>query len=1738
MKVVRQICNLFILVLVSHSLNGQPWQRNTVPGPGYQDHDYPAGLGWDHTENIIDLSVSFADPDFRAFVDNEWTSVISEDGINFKPLRMPHIGTTGCSPMSIEFSRYDPSTIYLLLAHNYWRSISPQASPAGLWKSADRGESWEQIYNLPAGAYEAFGNSSGGSLILEDPCPLRSNHIYFGTTSHGLVRSIDAGLNWSTIGSEFSNRRIKTLSAGTYGDNQTVIYTIAEKKMPLHIDGNLIPVATWTSPSNYTARWKFDKNLNDASENGNHLQGSIASWNESAAINSYAANFNGTNALAIENMTCNNPSKFTVSAWVRTADSSNQVIASFDRNEYWELGTRGGAPVFSVLTLVESGVLPDNIPVDTIGFTASEGYLPGNLSDNENWNGNEGFTVDTAGPGSILQDGLNHWKTLTLAQGLPIEDLYSVGIRFSFHRSIEETERASYIFRFGLEDTINGSKTMLDLIRLASPNHTSYALYGVNPGTTNRWPGSESFDESLLGFDNETDSISDELWMNLIYVRGADLNTWTAYYELRNLSTDTRITFKATGEFDVPAEFASATLFPHINSSDRDTVAMVSQRRISRFEYGSSVNTGGESESDAGRIDEVIGTRIDDGDWHHIAGVFNAGLLQLYVDGDKIASSNTGKTTFGSGNTRFGFLGYGSQSEVFGDANTVSGTGFNGTLDDIRIYNTRAFSQHDVFNTYLASNNKNPVVQGQLWRIKINSSGTVEEVKRLHAPSEDFFQVEINPEDPSRGWFIRKGYPNGNSNGGRELLRFSDFGETLSNSDVELGSSSSFRDLGINPGDVNHLYLELGGAYKGGLRYSEDGGVTWLGTDRVVGGSIPSFQSWTAHDYRMYKTGFPSDAPREIIGQPISFVPGVPNELLYVISKKGGLMRSLDFGATFESYATGGPLKDIGQIAVAPSDPGRWGIALYEQGYAVTKDDGKLWRGATYDNNPELAPLPSMAEEAGDWWTAARTAGGIAYNPANPDIMIGTFARQGYIVRSNDGGLNWSYTGKRTPGLGHMDVYWKSANPNRVYAGMMKSNDAGKSWTDIGKVVLSVCESNPDIIVGADNFFVNVNKGSLGMYVSINGGNTWENLPDPPAELVPGKGGTKWEVSGLKRKWNCAADALIAIDPRSIHDPAINSANRIRILMAGRSGIYEYNASEENGGGSESDWKINKEGLENSPHYMQIEPVPWMGFVLFDPRPGFENVVYAATQNDDATLGLWAGEGNKNHSYPGGNNFEPFYMSLDGGITWKKMHGQDFPDAPESAMIESMAIDANGRLFAATTEGIYSISVQGITYPVFTLDYSDLNPYNVDLNWMAPEEPSIVDSYVIFQNGEPIDTVAESVLELHIGGLESMSAYIFTIKAIDDSGKISAVSNTLNLETTLPVGPQLNLTYSDLNHNSVTLNWEAEGDENWVDGYIVYQEGMPVDTLEASVYTSGIAGLEINTSYNFTVKAIDTSGNTIAVSNTQELTTLIPLGPELILEYSNISDTSVDLNWSTSGDLSVVAGYIVFQNGLPIDTVDATVYTLRITGLESETTYYFIVNAIDVSGNIISLTEISSVTTKSSIETTLNLTYSNITSSSVDLTWEIGGDQSEISEFIIYQDNAELDTLVASVLNTTINGLESATSYDFYVEAKDIVNDIIAVSNTVSVTTIISSTEDRFINQSDEIVIYPNPTTGKFYMKNVENGILSIVSMDGKTLCMQAYFSDQSIDVSFLEPGLYILELEGNTKLHLLLRKE
>ncbi|MEN6335349.1 MAG: LamG domain-containing protein [Phycisphaerales bacterium] len=88
--------------------------------------------------------------------------------------------------------------------------------------------------------------------------------------------------------------------------------------------------------------------------------------------------------------------------------------------------------------------------------------------------------------------------------------------------------------------------------------------------------------------------------------------------------------------------------------------------------------------TDAGVAGIRSTARVDDGNWHHVAAVFDNGKMTVYIDGTAGGSGTSGKL-FGSGATRFGFFGAGSQADKF-DGTKTSGSYFNGELDDARIY--------------------------------------------------------------------------------------------------------------------------------------------------------------------------------------------------------------------------------------------------------------------------------------------------------------------------------------------------------------------------------------------------------------------------------------------------------------------------------------------------------------------------------------------------------------------------------------------------------------------------------------------------------------------------------------------------------------------------------------------------------------------------------------------------------------------------------------------------------------------------------------------------------------------------------------------------------------------------------------------------------------------------------------------------------------------------------------------
>jgi len=175
------------------------------------------------------------------------------------------------------------------------------------------------------------------------------------------------------------------------------------------------------------------------------------------------------------------------------------------------------------------------------------------------------------------------------------------------------------------------------------------------------------------------------------------------------------------------------------------------------------------------------------------------------------------------------------------------------------------------------------------------------------------------------------------------------------------------------------------------------------------------------------------------------------------------------------------------------------------------------------------------------------------------------------------------------------------------------------------------------------------------------------------------------------------------------------------------------------------------------------------------------------------------------------------------------------------------------------------------------------------------------------------------------------------------------------------------------------------------------------------------------------------------------------------LAASVITETTATLTWSASTDNVGVTGYDVFQGATNIGTVTGT--TTNITGLTASTNYSFTVKAKDAAGNISASSNSVTFTTSAAPDTQApsapsSLATSNITQTSVDLSWTASTDNVGVTGYDVYQDGTNVSTVTGT--STSISGLTANTNYSFYVIAKDAAGNSSTASNTVNATTLSS----------------------------------------------------------------------------------
>ncbi|PKJ54132.1 lytic polysaccharide monooxygenase [Bacillus sp. SN10] len=170
--------------------------------------------------------------------------------------------------------------------------------------------------------------------------------------------------------------------------------------------------------------------------------------------------------------------------------------------------------------------------------------------------------------------------------------------------------------------------------------------------------------------------------------------------------------------------------------------------------------------------------------------------------------------------------------------------------------------------------------------------------------------------------------------------------------------------------------------------------------------------------------------------------------------------------------------------------------------------------------------------------------------------------------------------------------------------------------------------------------------------------------------------------------------------------------------------------------------------------------------------------------------------------------------------------------------------------------------------------------------------------------------------------------------------------------------------------NSIELAWNASTDNIGVKGYQIFRNGERIDTVTGTHFID--KKLQPSTEYSYTVKAIDVAGNVSKESAALKVKTTVeapdteaPTQPKG-LHSMGMTASSVDLMWSPSDDNIGVEHYDIYRETKgsmeKIATSNTTSYMDK--NLLSNTTYKYVVKAVDVAGNESVQSDIFTITTK------------------------------------------------------------------------------------------------------------------------------------------------------------------------------
>ncbi|XP_069053831.1 receptor-type tyrosine-protein phosphatase eta-like [Lepisosteus oculatus] len=333
------------------------------------------------------------------------------------------------------------------------------------------------------------------------------------------------------------------------------------------------------------------------------------------------------------------------------------------------------------------------------------------------------------------------------------------------------------------------------------------------------------------------------------------------------------------------------------------------------------------------------------------------------------------------------------------------------------------------------------------------------------------------------------------------------------------------------------------------------------------------------------------------------------------------------------------------------------------------------------------------------------------------------------------------------------------------------------------------------------------------------------------------------------------------------------------------------------------------------------------------------------------------------------------------------------------------------------------VSITTFTVPgsITNLSATYITTSSLLLSWTAPS--GNVGSYRVEVSGPTAQSLTVSTSSVQITGLSPGSNYSLQVLAVA-ADNINFGAPTSITTFTVP-GSVTSLTTRSITTSSLVLSWTAPSGD--VGSYRVEVSGPTAQFLTLSTSSVQITGLSPGSNYSLQVVAV--AADNVTVGSPVSITTFTVPGSITNLSATYITTSSLLLSWTApSGN---VGSYRVEVSGPTAQSLTVSTSSVQITGLSPGSNYSL--QVVAVAADNVTVGSPVSITTFTVPGSITNLTASDITTSSLLLSWT--APSGNVGSYRVEVSGPTAQSLTVSTSSVQITGLSPGSNYSLQVVA-------------------------------------------------------------------------------------------------------